>query len=214
MSCLDAVTLDAHGTLLELEEPLPRLRAALEAHGVRRGEEEVSRAFAAEVRHYVPRSHEGRDAESLRRLRLDCARVFLRELGAELDEAAFADAFVSALRFRAVAGSRAAVAALAGRGLALGVVSNWDCALPEHLDAAGFRGRFACVVTSAEAGAPKPDRRPFELALRRLRVDAGRALHVGDGEPDARGAAAAGMRFAPAPVADVVWTIASAGAPA
>lgn len=198
---LDAVTLDAYGTLLELADPVPALRAALAEHGIERDERQVRDAFAAEVAHYVPRSHEGRDAESLRALRLDCAAVFLRAAGAGLDPAAFLGAFVGALRFEPVAGARDAVAGLQRRGLALAVVANWDCALPEHLEAAGL-GSIPVVVTSAEAGAAKPDARPFELALERLGVRPERALHVGDSEADELGAAAAGLRFAPAPLAD------------
>jgi FMN phosphatase YigB (HAD superfamily) len=41
----------------------------------------------------------------------------------------------------------------------------------------------------------------FRLALERLGVSAGRALHVGDGDADRDGAAAAGLAFEPAPLA-------------
>jgi putative hydrolase of the HAD superfamily len=72
--------------------------------------------------------------------------------------------------------------------------------LPETLGRAGLDGFFAAVVSSADAGAPKPDRRPFLLALERLGVEPGRALHCGDEPADEEGAAAAGLRFAPPPV--------------
>jgi HAD superfamily hydrolase (TIGR01549 family) len=87
---------------------------------------------------------------------------------------------------------------LEARGLALCVVSNWDCGLPEQLARLGLR---LPVVTSAEAGAAKPDPAVFRLALERLGVAPERALHVGDSPSDERGAAEAGMRFAPAPLA-------------
>jgi HAD superfamily hydrolase (TIGR01549 family) len=60
---------------------------------------------------------------------------------------------------------------------------------------------FSAVVTSAEAGAAKPDPAVLQLALERLRVEPARALHVGDEDEDEQGAAAAGVRFAPAPLA-------------
>ena len=60
------------------------------------------------------------------------------------------------------------------------------------------------VVTSAEAGAPKPDPAIFRLALTRLGVSPERALHVGDSPADEEGAHAAGMQFRPAPLADAV----------
>ena len=46
----------------------------------------------------------------------------------------------------------------------------------------------------------KPDPAAFSLALGRLRVEPERALHVGDEGEDAEGAAAAGIRFAEAPL--------------
>jgi putative hydrolase of the HAD superfamily len=59
---------------------------------------------------------------------------------------------------------------------------------------------FSAIVTTAEAGAPKPEPGVFRLALERLRVEPARALHVGDEPGDESGARAAGMRFAPAPL--------------
>lgn len=201
---LDAVTVDAYGTLVRLADPVPRLRAALAERGVERDAAAVERAFAAEVAYYVPRSHEGRDAASLAALRRDCARVFLAALAADLDPAEFAPAFVGALRFEPVDGAPEALARLRACGLSLAVVANWDCALPEHLSRLGLERAVDAVVTSAEAGAPKPDPAIFQLALERLRVPAGRTLHVGDSPEDEQGARRAGLRFAPAPLAAAV----------
>jgi putative hydrolase of the HAD superfamily len=188
---LDAITLDAFGTLLTLREPVAAL-AALTG----RPAGDVQRAFAAEVEHYRPRSHEGRDAAGLARLRFDCVAVFNRALGSDLSP----EAFVGALEYEPLPGVSEALAGLRARGLALAVVANWDCALPEHLERIGLARWFDTVVTSAEAGAPKPDPRPFRLALERLGVDPDRALHVGDRPEDEAGARAAGLRFAPAPL--------------
>ena len=63
------------------------------------------------------------------------------------------------------------------------------------------------IVTSAEAGAPKPAPAVFELALDRLGVDAAQAVHVGDGASDEEGAHAAGMQFEQAPLADAAQRI-------
>ena len=60
------------------------------------------------------------------------------------------------------------------------------------------------VVTSAQAGAPKPEPAVFTLALELLGVQPSRALHVGDSDSDEAGASAAGMHFAPAPLAQAV----------
>jgi len=198
---LDAVTVDGYGTLLQLTDPVPALRAALAARGVERPNEDVARAFRAEVAHYRPRAHEGRDADSLAALRRDCVAVFLDDLGDPLEASGFVDEFMGALVFDEVPGASETLRRLRQRGLKLGVVANWDCALPEHLERLGLDALVDTVVTSARAGVAKPDPAIFELALRELGgVDAGRALHVGDEPCDEEGSRAAGMAFAPAPL--------------
>jgi HAD superfamily hydrolase (TIGR01493 family) len=198
---VDAVTIDAYGTLVTLRDPVPALADALRERGVERTPAQVAAAFQAEVEYYLPRSHEGRDEATLALLRRDCAKVFLDAAGIVLDPAEFAPAFVGSLEFEPVPGAVEVVEALAGRGLRLAVVSNWDVGLRGHLKRLGLD---LPVVTSAEAGAPKPDPAIFRLALERLGTTPERALHVGDSEADAEGARAAGMRFAPAPLATAV----------
>lgn len=195
---LDAITIDGYGTLVEVIDPAPTLQRALEARGVQRTEAEVAAAFAAEAAYYRPRSLHGRDTASLAALRSECAAVFLQELGIEMD--GFTDAFVGALRFRAVGGAVEMLHSLRKRGLALAVVANWDISLHEHLAELDIAPLVDTVVTSAEAGAAKPDPEIFLLALRRLGVRPERALHVGDEQVDEEGALAAGMQFAPAPL--------------
>jgi putative hydrolase of the HAD superfamily len=195
-----AVTLDANGTLVALVDPVEPLRAALGAYGVERTPEAVGRAFAAEVRHYLPRAHEGRDARSLAALRRDSAAVFLQAAGAQLDADAFVPAFLAALRFEPLPGVERALAELRSRGLLLACVANWDVGLAETLGRAGLVDHLDAVVSSAEAGAPKPDPRPFLVALEQLGVEPGDAAHCGDEEADVEGAAAAGLRFFPPPV--------------
>lgn len=199
-AALEAVTIDAFGTLVELVDPVEPLRDGLAARGVERGPAEVAEAFAAEVAYYLPRAHEGRDAPSLAALRRDSAGVFLAALEAPLDPDDFAPAFVGALAFRPLPGVVRALTELGARGLRLACVSNWDISLGEALAAAGLAARLDAVVSSAEAGAPKPDPRPFRLALARLGVEPEQALHVGDGAVDREGAAAAGLAFAPPPL--------------
>lgn len=195
---LDAVTIDAYGTLVELVDPVPALTASLRELGVERERDAVARAFAKEVAFYRARSHEGRDDASLYALRHECVGIILDDLGADLDPAAFVDGFVAAMRFRALPGAVEAVARLRRLGLELAVVSNWDVGLRGLLDGLGL-GDLA-VVTSAQAGAPKPEPAVFAVALAELGVRAERSLHVGDSKADEAGARAAGMRFAHAPL--------------
>jgi len=196
---LDAVTVDAYGTLVELDDHVARLRQGLAAAGVERDGHTVEQAFLAEVEHYSRHKCEANDAASLAALRRDCARVFVDALGADLD---FTDGFTRAIAFRPLPGVLDALAHIRARGLALAVVSNWDCSLGERLAEAGIA--IDVTVSCAEAGAAKPDPAIFGVALGRLGVEPGRTLHVGDTAEDADGARAAGLHFAPAPLAEVI----------
>ena len=199
---IDAVTLDAYGTLVELADPVPALDRGLRERHAEHDPETIARAFTAEVAYYREHAHEGRDAASLAELRLDCVKVFLGALPAGLDAQEFVETFIGSIRFEPLPGTRASLRALRRRGLALAVVSNWDIGLGDQLAKAGL-GELP-AVSSAEAGAPKPDPAVFLLAAERLGVRADRALHVGDSGVDEQGALAAGFRFAPAPLASVV----------
>jgi FMN phosphatase YigB (HAD superfamily) len=195
---LEAVTIDAFGTLVALRDPVPALRRALAERGVERPAAAVRRAFEAEAAYYVPRSHEGRDEATLALLRRDCTAVFLEAVGAEaLDPDEFP--YVASLEFELLPGVQDASCRLQLAGLRLAVVSNWDIGLEGYLRTLGLD---LPVFTSAAAGAAKPDPAVFELALSHLGVsDPARAVHVGDSDADAEGAAAAGMRFEAAPFA-------------
>jgi HAD superfamily hydrolase (TIGR01509 family) len=195
LAAVDAVTLDAFGTLLELDDPIGSLSTLVPGHA--RGD--VERAFRAEAAYYQTHAHEGRDAQTLARLRADCTAVFNAALGTDVDPGDY----VNALRFVFLPGALDAIDALRARGLEVAVVSNWDAGLHDLLAPLGL-----VVVTSADAGVAKPDPQPLRLALARLGIEPARALHVGDSDADAESAAAAGVAFAPAPFVDVVarWT--------
>jgi putative hydrolase of the HAD superfamily len=82
-----------------------------------------------------------------------------------------------------------------GRSLHVGVVSNWDDRLHGLLEKLGLAKHFDSRTISYEVGAEKPDARIFLTALRRARVTAGEALHVGDSyDEDVCGAERVGMR--------------------
>lgn len=198
---LDAVTVDAMGTLVELDAPVERLAEALRERGVERSDEQVAAAFKTEVAYYLEHKLSARDDASLADLRRECAGVFLESVSAEIDPVAFAPAFVEAMVFEPVEGSVGAVESLRAAGLTLACVSDWDVGLEEQLANGGIDDLFDLVLTSAEAGAPKPDAALFQEALRRLAVPAARALHVGDSDADRAGASAAGMAFEPVPLA-------------
>ena len=198
---LDAVTVDGFGTLVTLIDPVPALDAALRERGIERSSATVRAAFEAEVAYYKPNSVSGSDPARLAALRLECTGVFLAAARAELDPRSFVDSFMGAIAFEPITGALVTLTALKARGLELAVVSNWDIGLAAQLDLIGAGALFTTIATSAETGAAKPDPAVFRLALERLGVQPGRALHVGDEEGDEGGARAAGMRFSPAPLA-------------
>jgi putative hydrolase of the HAD superfamily len=202
-SDLDAVTVDAMGTLVELHEPVDRLARALQDRGVERSRERVAEAFRKEVGYYLEHKLSARDPASLAGLRRECARVFLEAAGADLDPADFSPAFVEAMVFRPLDGAVPALERLRAAGLSLACVSDWDIGLGEQLAKVGLDHLFDFVLTSAEAGAPKPEPALFLEALSRLRVEPRRAVHVGDGDTDRDGAGAAGLGFEPVPLATV-----------
>lgn len=201
VSDIDAVTVDGFGTLLELVDPVDALRSALARRGVERDADAVRQAFLAEVGHYRPRSLAGRDAAGLAALREECVGVFLSTLEADLPPASFVDAFIASIEFTLADGAGNALEQIAAAGVALACVANWDSSLHDHLGRSGVAHRFQVVLPSAEAGCEKPDPRIFAIALERLAVEPGRAVHIGDEESDRQGAAAAGMRFEPVPLA-------------
>lgn len=197
---LDAVTIDAYGTLVTLVDPVPELTAVLATRGVEREPEVVLKAFRLEVAHYGRHSALGHDEEGLARLQQDCARVFLDGVGADLDAAEFAPVYAGALHFEPVPRVIEALEHLRGLGLELAVVANWDLTLHRLLEEVELAGSFRAIVHAA--GKPAPG--GLLRALAELRVEASRALHIGDDEADAVAARAAGMSFAPTPLAEAV----------
>ena len=191
-----AVLLDSLGTLVELEPPVPRLRERLAALGFDVEEDAVARAFGAEVAYYVEHHVEGRDQSTLAELRNRCAAVLLDELGIpELPLPDAREALLASLSFRAFDDVAPALRELRERGLTLVVASNWDCSLREVLASAGLLDLVDDAISSAEAGAAKPDPAPFRAALQAAGCQPHEAVHVGDSaENDVAGARAAGVR--------------------
>jgi putative hydrolase of the HAD superfamily len=183
-----AVFLDALGTLVELEPPWVSLRERIPADV---SDERLVAAVRAEMRYYREHAHEGRDAASLADLRERCAGLISRELGVEVT----VDELVESVRMSAYPDAVPALVALRHRGLRLLAVSNWDCSLGEVLKRCGLAELLDGALSSAEAGAPKPDPAIFVAALKLTGCEPAEAIHVGDTrEEDVAGAEAAGIR--------------------
>jgi len=81
-------------------------------------------------------------------------------------------------------------------GEKLGIISNWRTE-PQvgKLEKTGIRGYFSSIVTEEMAGAPKPNRKIFEYALRVSGCRAENAVYIGDNlREDAKASGEAGFR--------------------
>ena len=183
-----AVFLDVLGTLVELEPPWILLRNRVRDEV---SDDQLEAALRAEMAYYREHAQEGRDERSLADLRQRCAALVSEQLGVEIS----VDELVDAIRFEAYPDVAPALTGLRDRGLRLIAVSNWDCSLPRVIARCGLERMLDGTVTSAEAGARKPDPAIFSAALELAGCEAGEALHVGDTEEeDVAGARAAGIR--------------------
>jgi putative hydrolase of the HAD superfamily len=193
---MTAVLLDALGTLVELRPPAPRLRRRLGEEGFEVSGERAAAGFAAEISYYLAHHLEGSDRERLDDLRDRCATAMMEALDLPgLDHATARRAMLAALEFTPYPDALEALARLREDGHALVVASNWDCSLPDWLAPSGLLELVDGVVTSADAGAAKPDAAVFRRALELARVDGPGAVHVGDSiDNDVEGARAAGIR--------------------
>jgi putative hydrolase of the HAD superfamily len=208
---LRGVLFDATGTLVELREPVGETYARIAArHGVRipawRIQDAFTRVSSAAPALVFPGRTPAQAAERERAAWREIVRATFRAAdqaarfaeGAGGFEACFGALFAhyaDAAAWRTREGAAAALEALARRGLALGVVSNFDQRLPGVLAALGLAAHLRAVVLPAHAGAAKPDPRIFRWALAALGLAPGDALYVGDEpEHDLAGARAAGLR--------------------
>jgi putative hydrolase of the HAD superfamily len=183
-----AVFLDVLGTLVELEPPWIFLRKHVPPEI---SDQRIEDALRAEMAYYREHADEGRDEASLAGLRERCAALVSERLGIEIS----VDELVKAIRFEAYPDAEPALRELRDRGQRLVAVSNWDCSLPRVLERCGLAELLDGAVSSAGAGASKPDPAIFAPALELAGCDAERALHVGDTpDEDIAGARAAGIR--------------------
>jgi putative hydrolase of the HAD superfamily len=183
-----AVFLDALGTLVELEPPWLALRERVPDEV---DDETLVAGLRAEMAYYREHAHEGRDEASLADLRERCAAIVSDRIGVPVS----VEDLVDSIRFTVFPDVPPALADLRERGLTLVAVSNWDCSLPRVLERCGLEGQLDGTVTSAGAGARKPDPAIFAAALELAGCEPGEALHVGDTpDEDVAGARAAGIR--------------------
>ena len=157
-------------------------------------EEECRRAFTAAM----DRSTEQGDPPRIEQVWAD-ALDWLGVGGTVDDVAAVARRFAKTVAAgeRVYDDARALLPALRYHGLQVGVLTNSPFGgreLRERLREAGLAGYVDVVLSSADLGVAKPDRRAFEAALRAMDVAPWEALYVGVEENFVRGARAALLR--------------------
>jgi FMN phosphatase YigB (HAD superfamily) len=192
---LDAVTIDAYGTLLTVVDPVSSLEHLLPAYDPA----SIENAFRTEAAYYQEHASEGRTSHDLALLQERSVAVFNETLGSALSPTDYAGAF----EFELLAGVRRALSSLRARGLSLAVVANWDITLHDRLETTGIAEYFSAVVPAAR----KPSRDGIVRAIELLGVQASRTVHIGDSASDELAANAAAVRFLPAPLPDAVAAI-------
>ena len=179
---LDCVLFDAGDTLLA---PAPsfqgRFVAVAADNGLPLQEAAVDAAIADAVR-AASWPSDWTDPATQRSFWVDFYRQVLAGLGhdgEELAEALFT-AFSDPAGYRLFDDVRPALEELAGRGIALGVVSNFEPWLEDVLALQGVDHLFAVVAISGKLGVAKPDPAIFRWAVQEAGVDPAATVHVGD----------------------------------
>ncbi|HUD82486.1 MAG TPA: HAD-IA family hydrolase [Candidatus Saccharimonadales bacterium] len=192
-SSIRAVTFDVGGTLIEPWPSVGRVYAQIaERHGVHVPAEQLDRQFAAAWKTKKNFGYSMSDWSDL------VNQSFAGLAGAPPDDALFSDLyrhFATAAPWRVFDDVVHCLQRLKGRGLKLGIISNWDERLRPLLRALELDGYFDAIIVSGEVGRHKPDAKIFETAALQLGTPAEAILHVGDSTAeDFEGARKAGLR--------------------
>ena len=181
---LDCVLFDAGDTLLA---PAPSFQGRFVAVAADQGlpleEAAVDAAVAAAVR-AAAWPDDWTDPATQREFWMGFYQDVLATLGhagdgLELAEALFAS-FSDPASYQLFDDVRPALDELAGRGITLGVVSNFEPWLADILALQEVDHLFATVAISGVLGVAKPDPRIFEAALAGAGADPSATVHVGD----------------------------------
>lgn len=203
MAMIKAVFFDLYGTLAGFSPSRFEIQSkAVAAFGLTVTEEGVLRGYSAAdaflAEQNVREPLRLLDEAGRERVFAEYERLVLRGSGIEVDSDA---ALAVWRRVRRVpyemtiyADVRPVLAALRGRGLVLGVISNMNRGGDALAADVGLTGLVNFVVTSLEVGSEKPSRPIFDAALARADVDSSEAVHVGDQvTSDVEGARMAGV---------------------
>lgn len=201
---IEAVTLDAAGTLFRVAHPVGDTYARI----AREFEIPVTAAqLNQQFRTLFPRMSPlafGQCGElELKRQERNWWQTLVRNcLGPQGRHARFADYFDQLYRYYASARAwrlypeiEAELRRLEALGVPLGVVSNFDSRLEGILETLGISGHFRHIHYSSRSGSAKPHPGIFRQACEMLNVAPAATLHIGDSYPlDLCGAREAGLQ--------------------
>ena len=175
MKKLPFLIFDAYGTLVELDDFYGHLQRNFARCGWEFSRDDIKRAAHREMTFYIERSMLARDRESWLDLRKQCAQVLAealqekrRDFNLSLENCA--EVLSDSIRFRVFPEAQRVLEKLKQRGVAMGVVSNWDYELPQILENVGLKQYFSFVLSSAEVGSAKPAPQIFERAWQLARA--------------------------------------------
>lgn len=194
-----ALFFDIGDTLVFDDPPLPqRFAAAARAQGFAINDALMPQAWRQVEQVGLEAYLSGTDKEdpALQRRSADLALTALRHTPlTDTQWRALGEAFPAVPFVRVVLPqARALLDMLAGRGVRLGVISDWEDDLPDLLEQLDLRRYFETLSVSGIVGHRKPDARLFQDALTQMDVRPADALHIGDWlELDIQGARNVGM---------------------
>lgn len=182
---IQAITFDAYGTLLSMDRPFQRLAQGLRKAGLDVPVESAKEAFLHEAAYYKQHHLEAADFESLLELRYRCAEILfsrLAQLGyaIRLPQETKLKVLMDSIKFDIYGDVTAILAWCKMRGIATGVISNWDCSLPQVLQGLLKQHAFQAVVVSACEGIAKSDPALYLKAAEALDLSPSAILHVGN----------------------------------
>jgi putative hydrolase of the HAD superfamily len=200
---LRAVSFDAAGTLFTVSEPVGTTYARFaRRHGLQVAAERLEAGFHAVLRAAPPLAFPGASREAIGTLEREwwrriVAETFAAAGAANLPPPLFEELFAhyaSGGAWRCYDETLPVLTRLRTQQLRLAVISNFDSRLSQITASLGISAFLDVVVTSAGAGAAKPDPAIFQRALAALCEAPGEVVHVGDNRSaDVAGALAAGL---------------------
>lgn len=203
-TAIEAVSLDAAGTIIEVAAPVAETYAGIAArHGGEFELETLQAAFKAHFPAMPPMAFGEVEHDALPRLERGWWRTLVRRVvsqaGALNDfEAYFEelyDHYAKPEAWQLCDDVAELLAAVEAAGLKVGVLSNFDSRLPGILDGLGLQSLLPKTLYSTTIGHAKPAPEAFLAICGRLEVAPGACLHVGDNRvADLEGAEAAGLK--------------------